>query len=96
MRTVGYNASTSVVKVVKETLVMAPNSAEQPVERFVRTPDRVALLQAGSLHRLVSQVLMGATREVLSPAVTTLMKSGRARHWDAPGSARMVATVASH
>jgi len=58
-RTVGYNASTSGIGEEVLGKPAAANSAEQPVVRFWTTAARVALLQAGSLHMLVTQVSRG-------------------------------------
>jgi hypothetical protein len=78
LRIVGYNCWTDGVREVASDVMF--KSVEQPAVRFATTAARVALLQAGPLHMLTSQVLMGSTREVLGPAVATEMKEGMARH----------------
>jgi hypothetical protein len=64
-------------------------SVEHPVVTFVTTAERVALLQAGALHRLVSQLLMGVTIDEFAPPATRVTRDPGLKHAAASGFVAM-------
>jgi len=94
LRNVGYNSWTDLVRVDGSDVIF--KSVEQPAVKFATMDARVALLQAGPLHILPSQVVRGGTRELLAGVVNTGKRVPVARHLDASGFEPIVVMVVRH